>query len=107
MEKRLGKITFAEFGTVRDYPFLLGMRLEFSFPGGCIGDGYKYTVNISDKRNWENDSREDAITSAVEKVYETLKAAKVGHVSELVGEPVEVTVDQNCFKDFRILTEVL
>lgn len=24
--KELGKITFAEFGTIRDYPFLIGLQ---------------------------------------------------------------------------------
>ena len=44
---------------------------------------------------------------ASEKVYQILKDAKVNYVSELVNKPVEVTIDKNCFKDFRILTEVL
>ena len=28
-EKLLGKIDFAEFGTVHDYPFLIGLQLGF------------------------------------------------------------------------------
>ena len=27
--KELGKITFAEFGTIKDYPFLIGLQLGF------------------------------------------------------------------------------
>lgn len=28
-EKILGKIRFAEFGTIRDYPFLIGLQVGF------------------------------------------------------------------------------
>lgn len=40
-EKLLGKITSAEFGTIRDYPFLLGLQLYFKMPGrGYFGKQY-------------------------------------------------------------------
>ena len=55
----------------------------------------------------EEAEREAAITVNIEKVYEILKDAKVNYISELINKPVEVTIDKNCFKDFRILTEVL
>lgn len=42
-----------------------------------------------------------------EKVAAILKDAKVSSVSGLIGKPVEVTLEGNLFKDFRILTEVL
>ena len=37
--KELGKITFAEFGTMRDYPFLIGLHLCFKMGSSGIGDG--------------------------------------------------------------------
>lgn len=40
--KELGKITFAEFGTVRDYPFLIGLQLGFRMDGSAVMDGGKY-----------------------------------------------------------------
>lgn len=109
IEKMLGKIDFAEFGTLKDYPFLIGLQLGFSMSGGGYGvcDGGKFTVNISKECKWEGQSREAAITASLERVNETLKAAKVNYVSELVGKPVEVTLVNDMFKDFRILTEVL
>lgn len=36
IEKRLGKIDFVEFGSMKDYPFQLGLQLGFSMSG--IGD---------------------------------------------------------------------
>ena len=36
-----------------------------------------------------------------------LQDAKVVYVSQLINKPVEVEIEDNTFKDFRILTEVL
>lgn len=67
----------------------------------------KYTVNISPECNWKDLNREESITKSVEEVSRILEDAKVNYVSELLNKPVEVTIENNTFKDFRILTEVL
>ena len=106
--KILGKIDFAEYGTVKDYPFLIGLQLGFKLGDGThVMDGGSNTINISKECKQEEAERESVITVSVEKVYQILKDAKVNYVSELVNKPVEVTIEKNCFKDFRILTEVL
>lgn len=106
--KVLGKIDFAEFGTIRDYPFLIGLQLGFKLgDGGGIMDGGSNTVNISPECRWETFEREVAITAAVEQVDKILKDAKVNYVSQLLNKPVEVEIEKNTFKSFRILTEVL
>lgn len=105
--KELGKITFAEFGTMRDYPFLIGLHLCFKMGSGGISDGGKYTVNISPECKWRELNREVTITKTIEEVDQILKDAKVNYVSELLNKPVEITMESNTFKDFRILTEVL
>lgn len=109
IEKELGKIDFAEYGTIKDYPFLVGLQLYFHLGNGCsIGDGGKYTVNLSDGCKWKNsDERNIAIAESVDFTNQLLEDAKVSYISELVGKPVEVTIENNIFKDFRILTEVL
>lgn len=106
-EKCLGKIDFAEFGTIRDYPFLIGLQLGFTMNGCGIMDGGKHTVNISPNCKWGERSRADTIVESVEFVNRILKDAKVNYVSELLNKPVEITIENNRFKDFRILTEVL
>ena len=107
-EKVLGKIDFAEFGTIRDYPFLIGLQLGFKLgDGGCIMDGGSNTVNINPECRWKTCEREVAITAAVEQVDKILKDAKVNYVSQLLNKPVEVEIEKNTFKSFRILTEVL
>ncbi len=106
--KQLGKIDFAEFGTIKDYPFCIGLQLGFQLGDKTwIGDGGRYTVNINPDCRWETEKRSVAVTQTVEFVNDILKAAKVNYVSELINKPVEVTIENNIFKDFRILTEVL
>lgn len=105
--KELGKITFAEFGTIRDYPFLIGLQLGFLMGGSGVMDGGKYTVNISPECKWKDLNRETTITKSIEEVNRILEDAKVNYVSELLNKPVVVTMENNTFKDFRILTEVL
>lgn len=106
--KILGKITKAEYGMVRDYPFLFGLQLYFSLGDGTsVGCGGKYTINIAEGCKWTTEDRRCEITESVDEVYRILKDAKVNFVSELVGKPVEVEIEKNTFKNFRILTEVL
>lgn len=109
--KELGKITFAEFGTIRDYPFLIGLQLGFRIfrigSGFSVMDDGKYTVNISPECKWKELNREATVTKTIEEVNRILKDAKVNYVSELLNKPVEVTIEDDKFKDFRILTEVL
>ena len=106
--KILGKITSAEYGMVSDYPFLFGLQLQFSLGDGTfIGCGSRYTVNIGESCKWTTEERQCGITKFVDEVHKILKDAKVNYVSKLVGKPVEVTIESNTFKDFRILTEVL
>lgn len=106
-EKLLGKIDFAEFGLYPDRPYMYGLILGFSFPAAGICDGGKYTINISKECRWEESERQEAITKQAEHLRDILQAAKCNYVSELKNKPVEVTIEDNCFKSFRILTEVL
>jgi len=108
-QKLLGKISSAQFGMIPDHPYLMGLQLTFHFngSGSGVGDGGRYTENISESCRFTNTTRAEAITAIVDKTAEILKAAKVHYVSELVNKPVEVTLDGNLFKSFRILTEVL
>ena len=108
MNKLLGKIDYAEFGLYPDRPFLYGLQLGFSMGGSGVMDGGKYTINISKECRWEIEERNEAInTYIIDHVERVLKDAKVNYVSELVGKPVEIELDGNCFQSFRILSEVL
>lgn len=106
--KILGKIDYAEFGFISDYPFLMGLQLGFCLGDGCsIMDGGKYSENVGKTCKWTSKERAIGITAMVDKTCDILKDVKVNHVSELINKPVEVTIEDGLFKDFRILTEVL
>ena len=107
IKKVLGKIDFAEFGTIKDYPFLIGMQLGFTMSGSVVMDGGKYTVNLSKDCRWEESERDEVVIKSIERIDRILKEAKVNYISELINKPVEITLDGNRFEDFRILTEVL
>lgn len=105
-EKLLGKITKAEFGLNRDRPFLYGLELDFEMGGSGVFTSK--TVNISDNCKWENvNGRMRALDNSALEISKILTDAKVNFVSQLEGKPVEVTIEGNMFKSFRILTEVL
>ena len=57
--------------------------------------------------SWNKSKRQEAITKNAEFISKILKDAKCNYVSELKNKPVEVTIERNTFKSFRILTEVL
>ena len=104
--KFLGKITSAEFGVDRDYYYDFGLYLTFRIDALSVSG--MYVANINPKCKYATPTgRQDAVLAMAEQVAAIFKAAKVTKVSELVGKPVEVTIEKRTFKDFRILTEVL
>ena len=109
MQKVLGKIQSAEYGLLDGCPLYFGLILAFSINGGSQGcnSSTKYMFNISKDCKWIENNRSDAVAGLVDDLHSVLKAAKVNYVSELAGKPVEITLDGNLFKGFRILTEVL
>jgi len=109
IKKELGKITSAEFGTDMDYPYLFGLELSFSMSGSAISTGGKYRINIewSESSNYLSTERDQWLSKNMKDIHQILQAAKVNKVSELVGLPVEIEIEENTFKTFRILTEVL
>jgi hypothetical protein len=111
MEKELGKISSATFGLGGYQGCQFGLHLQFRM--GSMGVGASFacwdpaTMECSSHCQWSEATRSQSLDEICRKVSSLLKDAKVDNVSELVGIPVEVTLDGMCYKDFRILTEVL
>lgn len=106
--KLLGKISDVRFGFIPDYPFLFGLDLTFKLSDSSyIGTGGQYTVNISEACKWSEEERNAALIDMINQVIKVMKDAEITNISDLKNKPVEVTIDQNIFQDFRILTEVL
>lgn len=101
-EKLLGKIQSAHIGFHPDRPYWYGLFITFSLDGG--------TSVISCDTIIANVNRMDEpveVQKQERKVTEILKDAKVNYVDELINIPVEVTIENQFFKSFRVLTEVL
>lgn len=107
--KFLGKIVNAQFGQYYDRPFLLGLQLEFIFDGNSgVADGGRHLINISDSCKWESEEKKNgAYQEVLKSLNKILTDAKVNHVSELIGKPIEIEIEGQMYKSFRILTEVL
>lgn len=105
--KRLGKIMEVEFGRVNDRPFFFGIKLSFGGAGWGISDTTHF-VNMYEGAKWKNkNEKRKAMETIMNYVYYLLEEADVDNVSDLLGKPVEVEIENNSFKDFRILKEVL
>lgn len=96
--KYLGKIIRAEFGMNRDYPFYFGLELEFSMESGNVCG--TICTNIEHCIHSE-------MFGICDKIRHILIDAKCEKVSQLVEKPVEVTIEDNTYRTFRILKECL
>lgn len=107
-EKRLAKIKDARFGYGGYDGAMFGLTLSFAGPGWGVGD-FKGTwaEPPSEHAKWTVDDQTRIFAEAVRLLRDTLKAAKVRSVDQLVGIPIEVTFEGNLLRDWRILTEVL
>lgn len=98
-KKMLGKIEKVHFGKHPDYPWF-GFELTFGSSGWILSTGTKYYLELKD------DYKEDSLKLLY--FIEGLCAkAKVDDVYGLKGKPVEVEIEDQTFKSFRILEEVL
>jgi len=108
IEKRLGKIESVEYGLIRG--FMLGIDFTFKMDGSGIGSGGCYSFNMSEHTEhctWTIEERNAYAITIQRQIKEWLSLAKVTNVSQLKNVPIEVTMENRTFKEFRILTEVL
>lgn len=112
-EKVLGKIKSIEFGITGYNDMMLGYSIEFSLDGGSMGvstsEGFlDYNrVKHSEHCKWTEEERDIGMVNMLKKLSDVLKLAKVNTIDKLKDIPVEVTLEGNTFKSWRVLTEVL
>lgn len=97
--KELGKIRAAYYGTISDYPFLMGLNVTIEHDG-CIAGNQVGLVNT-------NRLDDGYAKKSIMEIKQLLEDANVSSVDDLVGKPVEATYENNSLKSFRILKEVL
>lgn len=107
-EKLLAKITHATFGFGGYQDVMFGLSLTFM--GGATGvSDFKGTWGDppSPHAKWSLEDQSQTFADTCRLLIATLKDAKKDHVGQLVGVPVELTVEGNRLESWRILKEVL
>jgi hypothetical protein len=108
MEKQLAKIQNITMGQGGYQGAQLGIEIIFSGKGWGIATFWGHWGGKRDDNcKWTEESRLKHLGEVFIKVDDLLRKAKVNYLHELIGIPVEVTIDNGTFVDFRILEEVL
>lgn len=108
LEKKLGKISHAEFGQGGYQDAMLGFSVTFSGEGWGVSDFWgAWGIERSDNAEWTEEDRIKQLGEMNMRLNQTLTDAKKKSVGDLVGVPVEVTFDGNRIKSWRVLSEVL
>jgi hypothetical protein len=108
-EKKLGKISKAEYGFCGYQDAMLGLNVTISGDGWGVGADKPgaWTTAITDSTQWTEDDRIKGLGKNGMEILKLLEDAKVQYVSKLIGIPVECTFDGNSLVSWRILKEVL
>lgn len=106
--KEIGVIQSAKFGWsgYQDVQIGLSVTLKMKGSGVVSFDGF-WGLERSDHCKWTEEERQRYLGETVMRLAKILTDAKKNHVEELVGVPVEVTLDGNLLKSWRVLTEVI
>jgi hypothetical protein len=111
MEKKLGKIEEVRFGLGGYQGAMLGLHVTLGNGSWGVGDSKcnwdSEQIKWTENTQWTEDERDGWYSEIMRYVSSLLKDAKVDSVDKLKGKPVEVTLDGNQLKSWRILTEVL
>lgn len=103
--KNLGKISGAQLGHDGDGRF--GLRLDFDMHGSGVSTFVGHWSTRPERAQWTTEDQAKAFADVMYLLRDTLTAAKRRDVSQLVGIPVEVTIEGGMLKSWRVLEEVL
>jgi hypothetical protein len=109
METRLGKISNIRLGDGGYDDAMFGVSVTLSLDGGTTGvQDFKGAWKSYPKyANYTEENLAEAHITAYSWLRNLMKEAKVSDFIKLKGIPVEVTMDGNLLKSWRVLTEVL
>jgi len=108
-EKFLGKIDSFRvgFGGYQDAQFGYWFTLRFDKCSGVGGGKGPWATEVSAHTKWTEADRSAQFDEVMRDLWKFLEQAKKREVHELVGIPVEVTMEGNMLKSWRVLEEVL
>lgn len=110
IEKKLGKISRARFGNGGYDDAMFGASFTFDMKGTGVGDFWGFwplSMKRSEHAKWQDFDRERHFVDMLRRIEEVMSAAKVRNFYDLVGVPVEVSIEGNQLSSWRVLTEVL
>lgn len=110
IKKELGKISYVRFGYGGYDDAMFGATFTFEMQGSGVGDFWGFwplTMQRSEYTKWLDSDRDYVVLDTQRRVEAVMKAAKVRDFKDLVGVPVEVTIEDNTLSSWRVLTEVL
>lgn len=106
--KELGKITRFDVGMGGYDDAMFGLSVTFAFQGGGVGDFIGTWAHKPDHNHkWTLEDQSRYWADMCRQMIELMRKAKVKTTAEMVGIPVEVTLDGNRLSSWRVLEEVL
>ena len=108
--KELGKISSIKFGRGGYQGAMMGVDIAFSFSGSGICEyrgTWSQSIEVRDHTFWTEEDRDKNFAETMRYIDNILIKAKKKDINDLVGVPVEVTIESNTLKSWRVLEEVL
>lgn len=114
-EKKIGKIKSVQFGIGGYQDAMFGLHVALGGDGWGVSHSDSFwdvtMVERSQHAKWTDAERDKFFAEMVRRVSKLLNDAKVSHVEQLKGVPIEATFEPtglgSTIKSWRILTEVL
>ncbi len=107
-EKKLAKINSIRLGSGGYQDAMFGITFSFTGQGWGVDDFWGVWSREPDQYTpWTSQDRIQRIGEIMVRLMSVMKQAKVQSLEDLEGIPVEITLEHNTIKDWRILEEVL
>jgi len=110
-KKELAKIRSVSFGQGGYQDAQFGLNLDFEGKGiGCgafVGGGWDYSIEVDEYTKWTEEDRAKQMAEMCKTISQILRDAKCSTVDQLKNKPVELSIDVNVLRSWRILEEVL
>lgn len=107
IEVKLAKIRSVKLGSGGYDGAMFGISFDLGGDGWCIGDFWGNWSSYPKGAKYSEEDWAKHHTNAYLRLQKIMKEARVDYLDALNGKPVEVTIENNTLKSWRILTEVL
>lgn len=107
--KYLGKINSFKFGFGGYDDAMFGASFTFKYDGwmGCGDFKGTWATDPSKHAKWTKGSQTQLWGDVVRLLKDMCATAKVNTINELEGQPIEIEIEGNKLKSWRLLEEVL